>query len=196
MLRAGPAPSVCRRHSRREEDLERPRGRRRSRGSARRTAAGGGASGALGLRRPATSRAKAGGAAACAPCLRRPCLPGDAVTDPRGRSSRAALRPLHSAAGAVCRPPCAGRERAGGAGPAREGGSARPGPQGRGPPCVGPGAGARGVRRAACGAGAGGRARWAGGGGTRLAAGAARPGEGGPPPGSGLHNHRPAAHGG
>ncbi|XP_059268558.1 protein ELYS isoform X3 [Mustela nigripes] len=107
MLRAGPAPSVCRRQSRREEDLERRRGRPRSRGSARRTAAGGGASGAVGLPRPARSRAGAGGAAAYAPCLRRPCLPGDAVTDPRGRSSRAALRPLHSAAGAVCRPPCA-----------------------------------------------------------------------------------------
>lgn len=147
MLGAGPAPSVCGRQSGGEEDPERRRGRRRSRGSARRTAAGGGASGAVGLQRPARSRAEAGGAAACAPCLRRPCLPGDAVTDPRGRSSRAALRPLHSAAGAVGRPPCAGRERAGGAGPAREGGSARPGPQGRGPPCVGPGAGGRGARR-------------------------------------------------
>lgn len=133
----------------------------------------------------------AAAAAACAPCLWRPCLPGDAVTDPRGRSSRAALRPLHSAAGAVSRPPCVGRGRAGGAGRALEGGFARPGPQGRGPPRAGPGTGGRGARR-----GGGGRrqcSRGRAGGRTRLAAGVARSGG---PPGRGLHNHRPAAHGG
>lgn len=192
MLRAGPAPSECRRQSCGEEDPEPRRGqrRRRSHPSARRPEAGGGVRGAVGLRRPARSRAEAGGAAAaCAPCLWRPCLPGDAVTDPCGRSTRAALRPLHSAAGAVGRPPCAGRGRAGGAGPAREGGSALPGPQGHGPPRAGPGG--LGARRGGGRPGSRRRAGPAGGRGWRRG----RRAQGGPP-GSGLHNHRPAAHGG
>ncbi|XP_072588891.1 protein ELYS isoform X3 [Vulpes vulpes] len=110
MLRAGPEPAGRGKQSRGEEDPEPRRGRRRRRGlrSADRPAAGGSAPGAVRLRRPARSRAEAGGAAAaCAPCLWRPCLLGDAVTDPRGRSSRAASRRLHSAAGLSGRPPCA-----------------------------------------------------------------------------------------
>lgn len=90
----------------------------------------------------------AAAAAASAPCpWRRPCLPGDAVTAPRGRSSRPASRPLHSAVRLA--QVGEGRE-----GPGRR---ARAGPRGLGRRAAGLPARGRGGGRRADAVGGGGR---------------------------------------
>lgn len=96
------------------------------------------------------ARSSSRAAEVCASCPRRPCLPGDAVTDPRGRSSGLASRPSgpRGRGGSGTRPSPVGRGREGGgwaggggrvrAACARSGGPASPAaPRRRGPPRAG-----------------------------------------------------------
>lgn len=87
------------------------------------------------MRRPKRSQAEARearsssrAAEVCASCPWRPCLPGDAVTDLRGRSSGLASRPGGPRGGSGTRPSPVGRGREGGGWAGAAGGSARPVP--------------------------------------------------------------------
>lgn len=88
------------------------------------------------MRRPKRSQAEARearsssrAAEVCASCPWRPCLPGDAVTDLRGRSSGLASRPGGPRGGSGTRPSPVGRGREGG-GWAGAAGGGRAGPRG------------------------------------------------------------------